>query len=514
MKKLLLSALFLVSIGTIKAQNIYNYGFTTGNAGLTTDGWQTTNQSNPATVRVWSIPAAAPTTTFDGGAQSLPASSFAIVDYTSVGTLITGPVGSSGSGPISNWLISPEITVKNGDLISFYTRKALISTSTTAVDYPDRLQLRMSTGGAFTVNPSSGSTDLGTFTNLLVDVNPTLIAGVYPRTWTKYTYTVAGIATPTSVKFAFRYFVTSGGAEGANSDRIGLDTFSVDTPEACAPPTALVSTLTNPTGSTISWTATATPPANGYEYYYSTINTAPTAATLASGNTAAGIVTTSLTGLMNNSSYYVWVRSVCSATEKGSWSSNPATFNTTVIPACAVLVSPANNAIGVINGTTATPIPVVFSWNAVPDATSYDYFYGATSAATNFLSNYTTTTASITVPGSNTLFYWKIIAKNAGGSAINCSAFNFTTLNTALATDTFSSNNFQSYPNPVKDVLNLSYDKDITNVSVINLLGQEVLTSKVNNTTAKIDMSSLTTGAYMVKVTSENEVKTIKVIKE
>lgn len=83
-----------------------------------------------------------------------------------------------------------------------------------------------------------------------------------------------------------------------------------------------------------------------------------------------------------------------------------------------------------------------------------------------------------------------------------------------LSSETFASNNFESFPNPVKDILNLSYDKNITLVSVINLLGQEVLSALVNSNEAKVDMSSLTAGAYMVKVSSNNQTKTIKIIKE
>ena len=85
---------------------------------------------------------------------------------------------------------------------------------------------------------------------------------------------------------------------------------------------------------------------------------------------------------------------------------------------------------------------------------------------------------------------------------------------TTLATNTFSSTNFKSFPNPIKDVLNLSYDKNITSISVMNLLGQVVLTNTNVSKEAKINMSILNTGTYMVKVTSDNEVKTIKVIKE
>lgn len=84
----------------------------------------------------------------------------------------------------------------------------------------------------------------------------------------------------------------------------------------------------------------------------------------------------------------------------------------------------------------------------------------------------------------------------------------------ALGTKDFSSADFKFYPNPVKDVLNLSYIQNISNVSVFNLLGQKVLENTTNATSAQVDMSNLASGSYLVKVTSDNQTKTIKVIKE
>ncbi|MFT7352134.1 MAG: hypothetical protein ACI9XR_001904, partial [Flavobacterium sp.] len=88
-------------------------------------------------------------------------------------------------------------------------------------------QVRISPNGASTVNPS-GDTGVGGFTTLALEINPTLSTTGYPTTWTLYTYTVTGLPTATSCKIAFRYFVTSGGPSGSNSDYIGLDQFSVD----------------------------------------------------------------------------------------------------------------------------------------------------------------------------------------------------------------------------------------------------------------------------------------------
>jgi hypothetical protein len=54
--------------------------------------------------------------------------------------------------------------------------------------------------------------------------------------------------------------------------------------------------------------------------------------------------------------------------------------------------------------------------------------------------------------------------------------------------------------------------KNISAVSVFNLLGQEVMTKSSNNLT-QVDMSTLASGTYLVKVTSDNQVKTIKINK-
>lgn len=212
----------LLGITLMNAQtNVYSYGFDTA---FGTD-WVTTNQSSPSTTSLWTkatytTPLSNPlfgsgnTTTVPSG-QAGGANSFALVNYTST----------SGTGIISNWLITPSVNVKNGDVVSFYTRKGTDGTN----DYPDRLELRYSTA-ATAVTPSGGSSGVGSFTNLGVTVNPNLASGfVYPKTWTKYSFTITGVGNnPVAVKFAFRYYVTDGGPNGTNSDLIGIDTFSID----------------------------------------------------------------------------------------------------------------------------------------------------------------------------------------------------------------------------------------------------------------------------------------------
>lgn len=85
-----------------------------------------------------------------------------------------------------------------------------------------------------------------------------------------------------------------------------------------------------------------------------------------------------------------------------------------------------------------------------------------------------------------------------------------------LNANNFNATGFKLYPNPVKDVLHLSYKQDITKVTVFNILGQQVLEQVVNSTQGQINMSNLAAGTYLIKVMadSDNKTETIKVIKQ
>lgn len=73
---------------------------------------------------------------------------------------------------------------------------------------------------------------------------------------------------------------------------------------------------------------------------------------------------------------------------------------------------------------------------------------------------------------------------------------------------------FVVYPNPVKDLLNLSLGEKIFNVEIYNLLGQRMVTKTVDAAQVQMDLSDLSSGSYLVKVVSEKETKTIKVLKQ
>ena len=142
--------------------------------------------------------------------------SYAAAGYQSVG-------GSSGTGTINNWLISPVLSLSNGATITFYTRTYPGSL------FPDRLEVRLSKNGS-SINVGSGVNETGDFSTVLLTINPNLDQGGYPDTgWTQYTASLSGISGNISGRVAFRYYVTNAGSKGANSKYIGIDDFSYET---------------------------------------------------------------------------------------------------------------------------------------------------------------------------------------------------------------------------------------------------------------------------------------------
>jgi Secretion system C-terminal sorting domain/GEVED domain len=81
-----------------------------------------------------------------------------------------------------------------------------------------------------------------------------------------------------------------------------------------------------------------------------------------------------------------------------------------------------------------------------------------------------------------------------------------------LATSSFENSKFSVYPNPVKDILNLKSNTEITNIEVYNLLGQKVLIKAIN--TSQIDMTNLASGTYLIKFESDKNQEILKVIKQ
>ncbi len=182
---------------------------------LASAGWSLQNLSNPLGTSDW----------FQGNPAVFEAHEGDPNAY--IGANFNNTAG--GTGIISNWLITPEVELFNGTQMSFWTRVS------TGSPFPDRMEVRLSTSGSSTF-AGAGATDVGDFDTLLLSINENLAVGGYPDDWTQFTVEVSGLAEPTSGRLAFRYFVTSAGPSGANSNFIGIDTVSLAQPNFCQNP--------------------------------------------------------------------------------------------------------------------------------------------------------------------------------------------------------------------------------------------------------------------------------------
>lgn len=146
----------------------------------------------------------------------------------------------------------------------------------------------------------------------------------------------------------------------------GSFTTTVDT---CNVPSNITKTNITSSAAQINWTAASPTPSNGYQFYYNTINTAPIVSTTPSGNSIT--TSTNLSGLVAATTYYIWVRSDCGATQS-SWVSGG--YFTTLAATCNPPSSLASSGItsntAQISWTTATPNPI-----------QYDVYFSTSNAA-------------------------------------------------------------------------------------------------------------------------------------
>ncbi len=188
---------------------------------------------------------------------------------------------------------------------------------------------------------TTGFTYSGT-KNLAVLTEYTNATASIPITWT-YEYTSPCVNTSNSNTTKYSNNTTGILPVSLSSSDYRRPYTGFDNALSCYPPYGVSATVTS-NSSQLSWVAPSAAPAAGYEYYYNTSGTEPTAATVPTGTTAAGVTTASINSLTPGTTYYYWVRSACSGSSKSAWIGS--SFVTS-------FVTPANDLI-----CNATPVTV------------------------------------------------------------------------------------------------------------------------------------------------------------
>jgi hypothetical protein len=319
-------------------------------------------------------------------------------------------------------------------------------------------------------------------------------------------------------------------------------TINVTTPPSCVPPASLVVSGLTPTAATISWTDVNS--VGNFEYVNNNTMADPTIA-----GTATTATTISFSVLTPSTVYYFHVRTICSGSVS-NWTT--ITYTTPAVPPAnnecsnAQVLSPG--AVFASNPVIGTNVAATASTEIAPNCAFYqggDVFYSVVVPSSGSITIETDTNASpVTDTGmevysglcgslisitcdddSGNGFFSKVIltGRTPGEVLIvrvweygndSFGTFQVSAYDASLSSNNFNDASFNYYPNPVKDVLNLSYSETIQRVQVINLIGQQVRLQDINATSGTIDLGNLPSGAYLVKVFTENGEKTIKVLKE
>jgi hypothetical protein len=131
---------------------------------------------------------------------------------------------------------------------------------------------------------------------------------------------------------------------------------------------------------------------------------------------------------------------------------------------------------------------------------------------------YTLQTRTFTAPATGIYYFifndvTPVVATTAAVTSLRIDTFGFTSV---LGTNEYLASNITTYPNPAKNVINISNGLNavIESIELTDLNGRVVKTQNINATEGQVSISDLSAGVYMMKVSTDQGVATKKVVKQ
>lgn len=331
-------------------------------------------------------------------------------------------------------------------------------------------------------------------------------------------------------------------------DDLLVDNFKVDNASTCPKPTNLSISGYTGNNANVTWTA-PTPAPSSYEVYYSTTSTAPTSLTTP---TLTGITTTSVSIPGSaTATTYVWVRSVCGPNDKSDWTSYvnfilPPTndncadaieltvgqnFNSYPIlgnitgasadiqPSCAYNLSPNVWFKATVPASGTLIVETQEAPGSYLDDTLIGVYTGSCGSLIELDCNddnplswdlFSYVQLNNLTPGQTIYISVQKYSSSTDDGTFYVSAYDPNLLGTSELTRAQS---IKVYPNPFKDIINISNAENYTSGVVVDMSGRVVKTlSKVQS---QLDLGDLSAGVYVLNLTSKEGTKTsIKLVKK
>ena len=357
------------------------------------------------------------------------------------------------------------------------------------------------------------------------------------------------VSNPTGLTIGVTYFVQVY-SWTATAGQTSVFDICIGTPPTCLPPTALSANNETETTADLGWTENGT--ATTWNIEWGATGFVP-----GTGNTEAGVVTNpyTLTGLTTETDYEFYVLADCGGGDLSTWV-GPFAFSTLPPPPAnddctgAISLTPgsvfdSNPVDGTVGGATndaeangcgldgpgvwytvVVPADGNITIETGPDAATsngdFDSVIEAFSGDCGSLVSIECddddaagfdgkSLLELTGLASGETIYIRVWEYNGDETE----PFSISAYNATLSVDSFDNENaFSYFPNPVKNELTLKAKNTIQNVSVLNMLGQEVLRISPNALESKLDMNTLSQGSYFVQVTINNVTEIVRVIKD
>jgi hypothetical protein len=201
-----------------------------------------------------------------------------------------------------------------------------------------------------------------------------------------------------------------------------------------------------------------------------------------------------------------------SACDSYTWSANGTVYTVggiyTSTTACVTRTLDLTITTATISGATAQ----VINGGVAADATIEDIVVTSNGTVTWFASSADATANTNPLPVGT-----QLVDGNIYYGVTNIGICRSTTLavtvTVVLGNASFDLSQLNYYPNPVKDIFNVKYNKEIISVDVYDLTGRKVIEMKPNTLEVQLNMTNLSSAMYIVRLQSVDGITELKVYK-
>ncbi len=280
---------------------------------------------------------------------------------------------------------------------------------------------------------------------------------------------------------------------GVENARIGI--------RCKVPPVGLKATNITAFSATEIWDGVYAP--FGYEYYYSLVRGVPATGTPGIGLT--GTNNANFTGLTEDTTYYVYVRTICSVGDTSAWSED--SFRT--ILSCHAPELKLN---------WLDDRRAILYWDAVRTAVGYEFAMETSPTPPANGVPVPDTYKQFSSLADGTMYY--IFVRSVCSTMYNKSDWtmtSFTTWPAGVNRVTGSNVGLMVYPNPAHEQVTVDVAGSISGkaaISILDVTGKLLRTETMTGAKAQINLNGLASGVYMLRYTDEANSQTIKITKE